>query len=291
MQDQAKSPNNGLRSGKVPATTPSVFVGRIEYHLIAAATPRSGWSAERPRLPDEVAEACFTTIADILRPDKTAPFRRHLRLIYSQMFETELCRRAYREATLDVMSGRLPKFATLARPSLALALEDYQRLRRYRRVSHSWMVRFFRRLGGDPAVYGLLDVALRSRGSLRLGFHIDRCHRREVFDSLGAAFPLATRVIQTAMRPGRSEPVLDQLARSVAALYLDVTGQMPGRSNDVMSDVERQIEGGTYLTLCRLLAKAMNDAMPVGLRQLQDPDMVKACRRMSAELKKENIVA
>ena len=85
------------------------------------------------------------------------------------------------------------------------------------------------------------------------------------------------------MKSGHSDPVFEQLARALAALYLESTGRRPGRTVKFM-DFE---ETGTFTALCRCMAKAVCDAMPKEAQRDQPPDMVKAIRRISAELRAE----
>ena len=175
---------------------------------------------------------------------------------------------------------------TVATAELERLQADYRALRLYRRVSHPKMVKFFRTLRRSPRVFGVLEVSLRSCSGLQLRSCFLPERRRDIFGGLEKAFDVAAETICSAQRPGPSDPVMEQLARALAALYLEMTGQPPGRSN-LYTDEDEQIEGGRYLQLCRLMARAINDMLPKHHWRQESPDMVKVARRMVAELKAE----
>ena len=126
-------------------------------------------------------------------------------------------------------------------------------------------------------------MTLRSSGirQLRLCFVPD-C-RRDIFNSLGVAFDGAFKVLQSAKKAGPSDPVSEQLARSLAVLYFHFVGKRPRRGFDPIRDIDT----GRFLRLCQAMASAVNDALPAHLKRPGAAGMAKAVRRMIDELKLE----
>ena len=285
-----------------------MFAGNFEYQLISAARGPLLLSGRRRGLHQNVEDDAINCMSGLLPAEREQEFRRYLQIIFKHMFEVELHRlRQTRSAADESSAGcldvsdepnasnvlprvRVPKFATVAASELEKLQADYRALRLYRRPSHPSMVRFFRKLRRNPRVFGVLEVSLRSGSGLHLRSFFLSERRRDIFGGLEKAFEVAAETISLAQRPGPSDPVMEQLARALAALYLEMTGQPPGRSN-LYTDEDEQIEGGRYLQLCRLMARAIKDALPEHLARQESPDMVKVARRMVAELKAENAAA
>lgn len=285
-----------------------MFYGNTEFQLIAVARGPFGLSARRRGLRRDIEDAAVQYLSGVLPPEREREFRLYLQIIFRRMFEVELHRLRQTRAAADESSAgcldvsdepsasnvlprvRVPKFATVAASELEKLQADYRALRLYRRPSHPNMVRFFRKLRRNPRVFGVLEVSLRSGSGLHLRSFFLSERRRDIFGGLEKAFEVAAETISLAQRPGPSDPVMEQLARALAALYLEMTGQPPGRSNHY-TDEDTQVEGGRYLQLCRLMARAINDMLPKHLARQEIPDMVKVARRMVAELKAESTAA
>ena len=280
-----------------------MFEGNAEFQLIAVARGPFGLAARRRGLRRDIEDAAVKYLSGVLPPERAREFRLYLQIIFRRMMETELHRLRQTESAAgkglecwliderpcsrtESRGVRTPKFATVATVDLKKLQADYRALRLYRRVSHPKMVRFFRTLQRNPRVFGVLEVSLKSCSGLQLRSYFLPERRRDIFGGLERAFEVAAETISSTQRPGPSDPVMEQLARALAALYLEMTGQPPGRSN-LYTDEDEQIEGGRYLQLCRLMARAIKDALPEHLARQESPDMVKVARRMVAELKAE----
>lgn len=93
-------------------------------------------------------------------------------------------------------------------------------------------------------------------------------HLPDVLDQLHAA-------IHAGVTSGPVDPVQDFLASAVVTAMERATGNIPGRT----WIEERVEETGVGLEVCRILAAALNDALPAECRSKRSADMAKAFRR------------
>lgn len=270
-----------------------MFQGNVEFQLICAARGHGGWVGDRPQLPPAIEQAIVEILSISLSPERQCEFKQFLSLIFANTVETEQCRQSYRamlhseksqsEFRIHLGSGRVLKFPNLADAALRRLNGEYRSLRRHRHVSHVSMAQFLRKLKRDPGAFGVLDMTLRSSGERQLRLYFVPNCRRDIFNSLGAAFDGAFKVLQSAKKAGPSDPVSEQLARSLAALYFHFVGRRPRRGYDPIRDIET----GRFLHLCQAMASAVNDALPEHLKRPAAVRMTKAARRMIDELKAE----
>ena len=278
-----------------------MFAGNVEFQMIAACRGPISLAARRAGLPRAVEDAAVNCLKRSLEPEKELQFRQALRIIYRRLLEIDLLRlRQTISASLENQTlfdelenpkavaamrvNRAPKFTTLAAAELAKVYDTYRSLQGDVPASDLVLARFFRDLRRNPRVFGLLEFALETTNGQHLRGCILPSRQPALFDGLNEAFALAAASGLSVQKSGRSDPVMEQLARDLASLYLQTTGEPPGRSNDAISE-SKQIEGGSYLKLCRTMAKAINEALPQHLRRPKAPAMVKVARRMVKELK------
>jgi hypothetical protein len=273
-----------------------MFEGHAEYQLIARGMRRGGWTAERPQLPVQTETGAVEIVAHLLLPGKETEFRKYLRLIFSEMVEAEHHRQSYRSAHLKHLdqedmkgglgAGSVAKYGTMTQTSLHGLAHEYRQLHHHRRISHKWMARFFRKVRQNSAVFGLICAVAKLEQKRGIRLHFVSRYRRDAFYRLGVAFETASRTLATTAKPGRSDPVYEQMARVLAALYLHCTGHLPRRSYDAKTEKD----GGPFLRLCRIMAQAINDAQPDTIKRRPAPQMAKTARRMMDELKAEQSV-
>ena len=267
--------------------------GNVEFQLVSAARGHGGWVGDRPQLPPATEKVLVETLASSLSSERKCELRHYLRLIFANTVETEQCRQAYRsmlhsekvqpDFKIHLGSGRVPKFPNVAAAALRKLHRDYRELRRHRRVSHPWMTRFLRKIKRDPGAFALLDMTLPSHSNRRLRLCSVPHLRRDIFNDLGTAFDGALKVLEAAKKPGPSDPVFEQMARSLAALYFHFVGKRPRRGYNPIKDTDT----GRFLCLCQTMASAVNDALPAHLKKPGAVGMGKAARRMIEELKVE----
>ncbi len=143
---------------------------------------------------------------------------------------------------------------------------------------------FLNALYADRQLFWIVNLAMLQVSQSHLTLFRKREHQQAVFDALDPAFEFAGKQLRASVRPGATDPAYEQMVRALAALYLAVTGTFPGRSSDAMQD---GLEQGRFLALCRLMAAAVNDALPDEYRRRTPSDLVKTVRRMVKELKAE----
>jgi hypothetical protein len=136
----------------------------------------------------------------------------------------------------------------------------------------------------DRQLFWIVNLAMLEASRDHMVLFWKRERQQGLFVALGPAFELAEKQLKSAVRPGTTDPAYEQMVRALAALYLAATGTFPGRSSDAMRD---GFEQGSFLALCRLMAAAVNDALPDDQRRPSPPDLVKTVRRMVKELKAE----
>lgn len=270
-----------------------MFQGNVEFQLISAARGHGGWVGDRPQLPLAIADALVKILPVSLSDERQCELKPFLSLIFANTVETERCRQSYRsmlhsengqpDLKIHLGSGRVPKFPNVADAALRKLHRDYRDLRRHRRVSHPCMTRFLRKLKRDPGAIGLLDMTLRSSGDRRLRLCSVPHLRRDIFNDLETAFDGALRVVEAAKKPGPSDPVFEQMARSLAALYFHFVGKRPRRGYDPIEGTD----SGPFLRLCQAMGSAVTDALPAHLKKPGAVGMAKAARRMIDELKAE----
>lgn len=278
-----------------------MFAGNAEFQMIAACRGPVSLAARRANLPQAVEDAAVSCVRNRLDPVKERQFRQALQIIFRRLLEIDVHRlrqtssaSVEKHLQLDKLEGlrafaatrvnRVPKFTTLAAGELDEVYGIYRNMRGDVPVSDVVLAKFFRELRRNPRVFGLLEVALKATSGQHLRGCILSSRQPALFEGLEEAFAFAAASISSAQQSGRSDPVMEQLARALASLYLQATGEPPGRSNDAISE-SKQIEGGSYLKLCRTMAKAINEALPQHLRRPKAPAMVKVARRMAKELK------
>ena len=88
-------------------------------------------------------------------------------------------------------------------------------------------------------------------------------------------FPALRQKIDEGIKRGRIEASHDILADAVATVIARTTGDTPKRNWNGQTDQE----AGFGLDCCRVLARALNLALPLDLRRDQPVDMAKAWRR------------
>lgn len=262
-----------------------------EYHLISTTRGGGGWSSERPILPQRVEDHALDILSDLLTTEKRAAFRTYLRLIFSSMVESEAFQQKHRpRITPPTHLGirftypRRAKFGTSVRESLERYQKEYASLRRNKQTSDIETMRFIDSLEQNTAVFGLLETKMKSHGRRQLRRYVDPTRHRDPFLCLEDYFADAKLALDRSMKPGRSDPVFEQLARALASLYLECTGTRPGRT---VIEIEKSREAGRFTSLCQCMAKAVYDGLQKEVQRDTPPKMIKVIRRISAELRAE----
>lgn len=109
--------------------------------------------------------------------------------------------------------------------------------------------------------------------------------QERAFGLLGRALADLHIYLEPVIKPGRSEPAMEQMARGLAELYLNCTGDLPKRSWN--SSVDK--DAGPFIEICSIMARAVNEALPKELQRDTPVKMAKIARRMMKELKLENL--
>lgn len=76
-------------------------------------------------------------------------------------------------------------------------------------------------------------------------------------------------------------PVLKQMCRALAQLYLDATGEIPKRWTDQRKPDGEPEDAGPLLVLARAFERKLNAALPQELRHAAAPSLAKICRQAS----------
>ncbi len=140
---------------------------------------------------------------------------------------------------------------------------------------------------GDATPFEICSLVLSEPTLERLVTPLlEECLRGEVTDPLRNAPESAAEhlpdileqlyaAIDAGVTRGPVDPVQDFLASAVVNSMERVTGQIPGRT----WIEERVEETGVGLEVCRILAAALNDALPDKCQSQRPADMAKAFRR------------
>lgn len=263
-----------------------------EAMLLIWSLPRGGWTKDRPPLPDPALRAIRNGMGSKISTNKWPIFAEHLQLIFSATVLAETFRQQLRKGLCSDLlpkqkaklkkSDRGKKLGTLVRQELNILRNRYAALANGSdRDAHA---EFFQALSRAlPASARLLEEQILEEHNIRVRRYSSEAIRNSAFPHIGGVLEELCTIINQGVTTGRSEAALEQMARALAALYHDFVGKRPGRSwLDLVGT-----EGGRYLDLCRIMAQAVNDALPADLRRPKAADMAKPARRMVDELKLE----
>lgn len=255
-----------------------------------------GWSGDLAVLPPDVEAYILLRLGSRVPASKVQHFLIFVRRIFAATVEREarvLSQRRHLVASplLETLAYRRhrpqpgKKLATVLRTEVLGLLELFQWVRARSNSRTRWHLCKALSLA-HPLIAGFLELRFCEEYPSRAGQPFAAA---QLVDSdpevLGALLQELHDQIDNIVKPGASEPALEQMVRGLAALYLDCSGSMPGRSN-ILHDGE-MVEGGPFIDTCRYLAEAVNDALPVDLRRSIPCDMTKIARKVIEELKEE----
>lgn len=250
-----------------------------------------GWTGERVRLSASEAKRAVATLGSRLLPECRDRFVTHLDLIFAHAVGMELARcRALADwqpvsARGSDKTRRRPPKGLPARLLMRLRdIQDRHGLLTANGADPADIAQFMQELRTDRELFWIVNLALSESSSQHLVLFRKAEHQKPLFEALGVAFQMSEDQVDGALRRGATDPALEQMTRGLAALYHDVTGELPGRTWVDASDSPEQ---GRFLALCRLLAEAVNQSLPKEFQRKKLPSMTKTVRRMVKEFKNE----
>lgn len=250
---------------------------------------------ERANPPKNVVTQALEILGHRLPKSNHARFVAYLSLIFAHAVEMEAAR--CQDSDDPVQNPAPPLPTAKRRPPKGLPAKLMVRLRRVHKsydemrnhgVRSGDIRKFLEALFADRQLFWIVNLAVAESSRQHLVLFWKNDHQQNLFAALGPAFDLSERQLKSATRRGATDPAFEQMTRGLAALYLEFTGELPGRSTDGMNEGREQ---GSFLALCRLMAEAVNNALPPDCQRKTPPDMDKTVRRLVKELKGERTSA
>lgn len=274
---------------------PVASIAMCESNVLSLAVRPGGWVIDRLDLPESAESRAVDLMADILLPGMGREFRRFLRQIFTTTVERETARFKFAArymATGQIQSlpdgqGQLrkKKFPAQLLDRLQHHRECYHVLKKRKKLSLTSIGRYFENLYGERGLFWVLNALLMERSGHQICMYRLPGLRRVLFDALESEFDVAERCIRLAQLPGPSVPAFEQMARAVIALHFACTGAIPRRTWNPYGEGDR--DTGHCIEVCRLLASAVNEALPTEFRRPKPVKMSETARRMMKEFKAE----
>jgi hypothetical protein len=245
-----------------------------ERDLIYFAASDSGWVAARAQLPDEAKSELAGLLARHVPDHAMQQVLGDLQRAFANAVEAAVRERGsavaaetsdaakkpsaklgvYLRSRLDALITVLDENATSPESICALVLEE-------------------------PVLEKVVTLKLEERLTWQVADPLRNAPELAV-QQLGDALPELRWQIDQGIKRGRIEASHDTLADAVATVIARTTGDTPKRN----WNAHTQREAGFGLDCCRVLARALNLALPPDLRRDQPVDMAKAWRRRVEEM-------
>jgi hypothetical protein len=241
-----------------------------ERDLIYFAASDTGWVAARAQLPDEAKSELAGLLPKHASDHAMQQVLGDLQRAFADAVEAAILERrmavaadvsdaakkpsaklgVYLRSRLDALITVLDENATSPERICALVLEE-------------------------PVLERLVTLKLEERLTWQVTDPLRNAAELAV-QQLGDALPELRWQIDEGIKRGRIEASHDTLADAVATVITRTTGDTPKRN----WNAHTECEGGFGLDCCRVLARALNLALPSELQREQPVDMAKAWRRM-----------
>lgn len=241
-----------------------------ERDLIYFAASDSGWVADRARLPHEAKSQLAGLFAKHASEHAMQQVLGDLERAYADaveaaVFERRMAVAAEASPEAKKPSSKLGVYLRLRIDKLMMVLDD----------NAITPERICALVLEEPVLEGLVTLQLEERLTWQVTDPL-RNAPELALRQLGDVLPVLRRQIDEGIKRGRIEASHDILADAVATVIARTTGKTPKRNWNGQTDQE----AGFGLDCCRVLARALNLALPLDLRRDHPVDMAKAWRRM-----------
>ena len=268
-----------------------------EASVLLLAARSGGWAEDRPRLPAAIEQAAIRLLGDVLPPHNRGLFLTYLQRIPFSDYGTRDPGSHRRKNWIrgqespsnpksTSICGRNKKLPTRLRDCLEAFRIRHRELQQ-RGALPDEICQYLEDIYQEQELFWVLNLVITERCKQHLVLFRREREWQPLFTSLGSVFDEVNQFLQRAERPGPSEPVFEQMARTLAALYLHCTGRLPKRRWDDYKEKET----GHFTALCRLMARVVNQTLPPAARRKKAPAMVTTCRRVMKELADEQVAA
>jgi hypothetical protein len=271
-----------------------------EARLVHLAIPTSGWAGERTSLSDGDIMALRNLIRRPILEDAEDFLDASLQQIFAATVESEAFWRHMRlEKASSILCTSYPSSLRMDRnPKLGTVIEAEFLVLRSLYLScqedptKEHVLRLARALSESHDVTrAVIEVCMLELCGYEPSFASgDDASLTEHLPELGRAIEDGSTFISTDLRCGATEPAMEQMARSLASLYLRVTGEFPRRNYRCIPpkrDGTLVGNSGDFIELCRHMAALVNRELPAHLRRPKPVQMAKPAMRMMEELTSE----
>lgn len=236
----------------------------------------SGWSADRATLSDADRDLLRAELAEGMTADKAEKVSRLLERPFSAAVEiAKIECQLNRPVDLGRRKVRRPKLGVRLRDSIDDITSELK-------AGITCMAEVCALIEGNPVLERLVTPLLEERLSARIVDPL-RNAPKDAAEHLLDVLEVLRDAISAGITTGPVAPSLDFLAQAVVVAIAQVTGRVPGRTW-----IEEQVEEtGPGLEACRVLARALNTALPEDCRRNPPPDMAKAFRRAIKDIRPE----
>lgn len=244
-----------------------------ERALVPFSATDSGWVMARPQLPETAFKELESLLADRMPGEKVREAIGNISVGFSRAVEASLVER--RAATGAEASPEAKKPSSKSGVRLRARIDEFlidveKGDRTPEDVCSS--------IAADHELAQLVNMHLEERMRPLIADPLDRApeaaagYLPSVLKDLRAA-------IDAGVTTGTVEAAHDIIAKIVFRALLNATGQAPKRAwDDTKGD-----DAGYGLECCRILAKELNDFLPVELKRMKPVNMAKAWRRAIEE--------
>ena len=241
-----------------------------ERDLIYFAASDSGWVADRARLPDEAKSQLADLFAKHASEHAMQQVLGDLERAYADAVEAAVLER--RMAVAAEASPEAKKPSSKLGVYLRSRIDELMAVLDENAISPESICTLVLE---EPVLEGLVTLQLEERLTWQVTDPLRNAPELAV-RHLVDVLPELRQQIDEGIKRGRIEASHDILTDAVATIITRTTGDTPKRNWN--AHTER--EAGFGLDCCRVLARALNLALPLDLRRDHPVDMAKAWRRM-----------
>jgi len=241
-----------------------------ERDLIYFAPSESGWCADRVRVPCDAKSELAVLLAKHVPDHAMQQALGDLQRAFADAVEAAVLER--RMAVAAKASPEAKKPSAKLGVYLRSRIDELMKVLDESAISPESICAL---VLGDPVLERIVTLQSEERLSWKVTDPLRNAPELAA-RQLGDVLLVLRRQIDEGIKRGRIEASHDILADAVASVIFRMTDNTPKRNWNAHTDQE----SGFGLDVCRVLAQALNLALPSELRREQPIDMAKAWRRM-----------
>ena len=242
-----------------------------EQLLAALAVPDTGWTGDLTPLPDAALAKIRGVLKRRLKPQEVVKVETYLIPAFGQAVEIAKAECVMRQAIEQESAGSKK---TSAKLGVQLRMKLTQLIVELEDETKSDDGIICARILKDNLLESLVTPFLEERLKCQVTDPL-RNPTSEAILHLPPILELLLYAVNQGVVTGQAKPALNFLAISVVSTMLHASKKIHGRTWDPYADEEN----GIGLTVCRILAEALENALPEECRQRRSPDMVKPFRK------------